>query len=170
EALALYREQLQAEPKNNRARAGMILSLFELGKKEEAEAEFTKALQDEDQSRNLPLLVGAAYWFIAHNDADRGFDLAQKAIGIEPRYPWAQIALECALIANTRPPDAEAGVRFARQYGRFPTADYGVANVPASMGLSEEADTEVRRSFSLKNGEIETKLAGRIAAHATSFT
>ena len=170
EALALYREQLQAEPKNNRARAGMILSLFELGKKEEAEAEFTKALQDEDQSRNLPLLVGAAYWFIAHNDADRGFDLAQKAIAIEPRYPWAQIALERALIANKRPLDAEAGVRFARQYGRFPTVDYEVANVLASMGLYEEADTELRRSFSLKNGEIETKLAGRIAAHAASFT
>jgi tetratricopeptide (TPR) repeat protein/outer membrane biosynthesis protein TonB len=170
EALALYREQLQTEPKNNRARAGMILSLFELGKKEEAETEFTKALQDEDQSRNLPLLVGAAYWFIAHNNADRGFDLAQKAIAIEPRYPWAQIALERALIANKRPIDAEAAVRFARQYGRFPTVDYEVANVLSAMGLYDEAGAELSRSFSLKNGEIETKLAGRIPAHAPSFT
>jgi len=170
EALALYREQLQAEPKNNRARAGMILSLFELGKKEEAETEFTKALHDEDQARNLPLLVGAAYWFIAHNDADRGLDLAQKAIAIEPRYPWAQIALERSLIANKRPIDAEAGVRFARQYGRFPTVDYEVANVLASMGLYDEALAELQRSFNLKNGEIETKLAGRIPAHAASFT
>ena len=76
EAVALYREQLQADAKSNRGRAGLILSLLELGKKEEGEAELNKALQDKDQSRNLPLLVGAAYWFMAHNNADRGFELA----------------------------------------------------------------------------------------------
>ncbi len=135
EALVLYRQQLDAEPKNNRARAGMILSLFDLGKKDEAEAELSKVLQDEAQARNLPLLVGAAYWFTAHNDGERGLDLAQKATAIEPRYAWAQIALARALIANKRPLDAEAGVRFARQYGRFPTVDYEVANVLSSMGL-----------------------------------
>jgi len=31
---------------------------------------------------------GAAYWFMAHNDAARGLDLAQKAIALEPRYSW----------------------------------------------------------------------------------
>ncbi len=170
EALVLYRQQLDAEPKNNRARAGMILSLFDLGKKDEAEAELSKVLQDEAQARNLPLLVGAAYWFTAHNDGERGLDLAQKATAIEPRYAWAQIALARALIANKRPLDAEAGVRFARQYGRFPTVDYEVANVLSSMGLYDEALAELSRSFVLKNGEIETKLAGRVPAHAKSFT
>ena len=169
-ALALYRELFQAEPKNNRTRAGLILSLFELGKKEEAETELGNALKDEEQARNLPLLVGAAYWFIAHNDAERGLDLAQKAVAIEPRYSWAQVALERALVANKRPVEAEAGVRFARQYGRFPTLDYEVANVLAAIGLYDEAAQELARSFSLKNGEIETKLAGRISAHAASFT
>ena len=57
EALALYREQLQTDAKSNRAHAGLILSLLELGKKEEAEAELSKALQDKDQARNLPLFV-----------------------------------------------------------------------------------------------------------------
>jgi tetratricopeptide (TPR) repeat protein len=169
-ALALYRELLRAEPKNNRARAGLILSLFELGKKEEAETELGNALKDEAQARNLPLLVGAAYWFIAHNDAERGLDLAQKAVAIEPRYSWAQVALARALVTNKRPVDAEAGVRFARQYGRFPTLDYEVANVLAAIGLFDEAEAELSRSFTLKNGEIETRLAGRITAHAASFT
>src|SRR6266568_1998310 len=146
EALALYRALLQAEPKNNRARAGLILSLFELGKKEEAETELGNALKDEEQARNLPLLVGAAYWFIAHNDAERGLDLAQKAVAIEPRYSWAQVALERALVATKRPVDAEGGVRFARQYGRFPTLDYEVANVLAAIGLYDEAAQELARS------------------------
>ncbi|HEX3146440.1 MAG TPA: TPM domain-containing protein, partial [Pyrinomonadaceae bacterium] len=68
EALALYRELLAADARSNRARAGLILSLLELGKKDEGEAELNKALQDKDQSHNLPLLVGAAYWFMAHNN------------------------------------------------------------------------------------------------------
>jgi uncharacterized membrane protein YgcG/tetratricopeptide (TPR) repeat protein len=170
EALVLYREQLQADAKNNRARAGLILSLFELGKKEEAETELNGALADSDQARNLPLLVGAAYWFMAHNDAARGLDLAQKAVTLEPRYSWGQIALARALVADKRPLQAERGLRFVRQYGRFPTLDYELASMLAAVGLYDEAAQELARSFSLKNGEIETRLAGRNAAHAASFT
>src|SRR6266404_2726428 len=72
EALALYREHLQADPKSNSARAGIVVSLLELGKKTEADQELNAALQDKDQVRNLALLVGAAYWFLAHDDATRG--------------------------------------------------------------------------------------------------
>src|SRR2546423_2283069 len=78
DALALYREQIQIDPKSNQARAGLILSLLELGKKDAADTELNIALQDKDQARNLPLLVGAAYWFMAHNESGRGLDLAQK--------------------------------------------------------------------------------------------
>jgi tetratricopeptide (TPR) repeat protein len=170
EALPLYREQLQADPKSTPARAGLILSLLELGKKEEAESELNNALADKDQSRNLPLLVGAAYWYLAHNDPDRGFDLAQKAVNLEPRYSWGQIALARAMVANKQPLPAERSLRFARQYGRFPTLDYELATVLAAVGLYDEAQQELARSFSLKDGEIQTKLAGRIAAHAPSFT
>jgi tetratricopeptide (TPR) repeat protein len=169
-ALPLYREQLQADSKSNRARAGMILSLLELGKKDEAETELNAVLQDKEQSRNLPLLVGAAYWFLAHNDLVRGLDLAQKAVTLEPRYSWAQIALARAAISDKRPLPAERGLRFARQYSRFPTLDYELASMLASVGLYDEAVRELKRSFSIKNGEIETKLAGRTAAHAASFT
>jgi uncharacterized membrane protein YgcG/tetratricopeptide (TPR) repeat protein len=170
EALSLYREQLQADPKSSPARAGLILSLLELGKKEEAESELNNALTDKDQSRNLPLLVGVAYWYMAHNDPDRGFDFAQKAVNLEPRYSWGQIALERAMVANKQPLPAERALRFALHYGHFPTLDYELATVLASVGLYDEAEGELARSFSLKDGELQTKLAGRIAVHANSFT
>lgn len=169
-ALALYREQLQLDSKSKPARAGMILSLFEAGKKAEAETELNAVLADKDQAQNLPLLVGAAYWFLAHNDFTRGLDLAQKAVVLEPRYSWAQIALARAAIADKRPLPAERGLRFARQFSRFPTLDYELASMLASIGLYDEAVVELKRSFSIKNGEIETKLAGRTAAHAATFT
>ena len=170
EALALYREQLVADPKNNSAHAGVVVTLLELGKKDEADQELNTALQDKDQARNLPLLVGAAYWFLAHNDPARGLELADKAVALEPRYSWAQIALARALIANKRPQEAERSLRFVRQFSRFPTLDYELANMLAAIGLYDEAAAELAHSFSIKSGQIETMLAGRYAAHAASFT
>ena len=170
EALALYREQLQADAKNKSARAGVVVSLLELGQKDEAEAELEKALADPDQAQNLPLLVGAAYWYLAHNNAARGLELAQKAITIEPRYSWAEIAYARALLADRRPVEAERALRYVRQFSRFPTLDYELATVLASMGLYDEAALELAHTFGLKNGEIETKLAGRTAVHAATFS
>jgi tetratricopeptide (TPR) repeat protein len=169
EALALYREQLQVDEKSNSARAGLVVSLLELGKKSEADQELNAALQDKDQARNLSLLVGASYWFLAHGDPARGFELADKAVALEPRYAWGQIALTRALIANRRPQDGERSMRFVRQFSRFPTVDYEMANLLASLGLFDEAAAELAHSFSLKGGHIETLLASRSAAHAPGF-
>ncbi|MEJ7708671.1 MAG: tetratricopeptide repeat protein [Pyrinomonadaceae bacterium] len=66
EALTLYRELLAAEPKDLSARAGVVLSLFESGQREEAERELEAALKEE--TPNLSLLAGAAYWYAAQGD------------------------------------------------------------------------------------------------------
>jgi tetratricopeptide (TPR) repeat protein len=168
-ALTLYRELLEVDPKSNAARAGVVLSLLELGRKPEAEQEIDAALKNPDTARNLPLLAGAAYWFTAHNDAVRGLELAQQSVALETRYSWAQIAFARALIADRRPLEAERVVRYARNFGRFPTLDYELANVLAAVGLYDEAAGELMRSFSLKDGQLETKLAGRVTTRAASF-
>lgn len=170
EALVLYREVLDADPKNNAARAGVILSLLESGKQEEAVLELNATLQDPEKANNLPLVVGAAYWFIARGDSARALDLAHRAMALEPRYSWAQIAYARALVADKRPLDAERVLRFAGNYSRFPTLDYELACVLASVGLYDEAVAQLAKSFSLKDGQIETKLAGRLPAKAASFS
>ncbi|MCA1574420.1 MAG: TPM domain-containing protein [Acidobacteria bacterium] len=85
EALELYREQLGAEPSDKAARAGMVLSLLDLGRFDEGNKELASTLQEDP--RNLALLTGAAYWFAAHNEADRSLELARKSVQLEPRYP-----------------------------------------------------------------------------------
>ncbi|HYJ45733.1 MAG TPA: tetratricopeptide repeat protein, partial [Pyrinomonadaceae bacterium] len=167
DALNLYREQLAADPADRSARAGVVLSLLDLGKKEEAEREMEAALKEDE--KNLPLLVGASYWYAAHNEAERAGELATKAIGIEPRYTWAHIALARSFIARRSPLDAERVLRFARTYGRFPTLDYELASALAASGLYEEAAEELSRSFTIKDGQIETRLAGRTPSRAASF-
>ncbi|HEV7798408.1 MAG TPA: TPM domain-containing protein, partial [Pyrinomonadaceae bacterium] len=137
EALALYRQQLDAEPTDKAARTGLILALLDLGRTDEAKGELEKALTAD--SRNLTLLAGAAYWFAAHDDSDLALALGRKAVAIEPRYTWSQVALARALVAQQKPLDAERALRFARQYGRFPTLDYELASVLVSSGLYDEA-------------------------------
>ncbi len=167
EALKLYREHLRAEPSDKAARAGVVLSLLALGRLDEGNKELAAALQEDP--RNLALMSGAAYWFAAHNEADRSLELARKAVQLEPRYTWSQVALARALIGIRNPMDAERALRFARQYGNFPTLDYELANVLSSAGLYEEAAEVLLQSFSFKEDKIETRLAGRVPAQEPDF-
>jgi len=167
DALALYRQQLEAEPADKAARTGLILSLLDLGRTDEAKGELEKALQTDP--RNLTLLAGAAYWFAAHNDSDLALALGYKAVQIEPRYTWSQVALARALAAQKKPLEAERALRFARQYGKFPTLDYELASALAAAGLYDEAAEALMQSFSLKDGQIETRLGGQSSAHSANF-
>jgi tetratricopeptide (TPR) repeat protein/uncharacterized membrane protein YgcG len=166
-ALALYGEQLKIDPKDKTALTGTVVSLLDLGRTEEADSALQAALTDDPQ--NLPLLTGAAYWFAAHQSYEKALDLARKAVAIEPRYTWAQIALAHAQLGLDHPLEAERAIRFARQYGKFPSLNYELANVLASMGLYDEAVDVLRESFVIRDGQIETRLAGRLPAHADNF-
>jgi tetratricopeptide (TPR) repeat protein/uncharacterized membrane protein YgcG len=167
EALALYNEQLVADPKDKAARAGKVISLFELSRNDEANSALDAALAEEP--RNLPLLTGAAYWLAAHNNNEKAFDLARKAVAIEPRYTWAQIALGHSLLGLGRPLDAERAMRYARQFGKFPTLSYELANVLVSMGLYDEAAEVLRESFTIKDEQIQAYLAGTLLVSETGF-
>jgi tetratricopeptide (TPR) repeat protein len=167
EALALYNEQLAADPKDKAARAGKVIALFELHRSDEANSALQAALADEP--RNLPLLSGAAYWLAAHDNSEKALELAIKATALEPRYTWAQIALAHALLGVKRPLDAERSLRYARQYGKFPTLTYELASVLASMGLYDETTEVLRESFTIKDDQIQAYLAGRVQVSDASF-
>jgi uncharacterized membrane protein YgcG/predicted Zn-dependent protease len=167
EALALYRKQLLAQPADRAARNGLILSLLEAGQIEEGTRQLDQALAAEP--RNLSLLAGAAYWFAAHNDIERSLKFAQSAVAIEPRYTWAQIALARALIVQRRPLEAERALRFARQYGKFPTLEYELASALYAASLYEEAAEVLMQTFTLKSGEIETRLGGQSVVRKDNF-
>ncbi len=167
EALALYREQLAADPADKPARAGVVLSLLDLSRKEEAEREMQAALVEDPA--NMALLVGASYWHAAQGDPQRADELARKAIEVEPRHVWAHVARARALLAQKRSQEAEVILRFARQFGSFPTLDYELASALAASGLYEQAAEALSHSFTIKDGQIETRLAGRVPAHAPDF-
>ena len=167
EALALYNEQLAADPKDKAAHAGKAITLLELNRADEANTELQAALTSEPN--NLPLVAGAAYWYTAHDNHEKAFEFARRAIAIEPRYTWAQIALAHAYLGLKSPLDAERAIRFARQFGKFPTLSYELASILSSMGFYDEAAEALRESFAIKDDQIQTYLAGSRAASDSSF-
>lgn len=167
EALALYRELLATDATDKGARAGLVISLLDLGRTDEAKTEMDSALKADP--KNLPLLSSAAYWFAAHKENELGLALGNQAVELEPRYTWSHVAVARALIAQRNPLAAEGVIRFARQYGKFPTLDYELANALVSAGLYDEAAEVLAQTFRFNNDKIETRLGGRITAQATNF-
>ncbi|MDQ3489645.1 MAG: hypothetical protein M3449_01065 [Acidobacteriota bacterium] len=167
EAAALYREILLKYENDIPARTGLILSLFGAGKKAEAESELAKSL--EQNPNNLNLLAGAAYWHAANDDGEKAVQLAQKAIEFEPRFIWSHIALARGLLRQNKPVDAERVLVMARRYGNFPTLEYEIASARMAAGFYREAVEELQKSFTLKDGLVQTKLGGRIAREEKTF-
>ena len=167
EAAALYREILEKDVADNTAQTGLVLSLFDAGKQPEAEAELAKSL--EANPKNLFLLVGAAYWYAAHGQAGKAVDYAQKAVEVEPRYTWGQIALARALMLQKKPLEAEKALLNAQQYGNFPTLDYELASVRLAAGFYEEAAAGIRKRFIVDEGVIYTRLGNRVLKESRNF-
>ncbi len=79
------------------------------------------------------------------------------------------MAVARALMAQQKPLEAERAIRFARQYGKFPTLDYELASALVAAALYEEAAEVLSQSFSLKNGQIETRLGGQAIVRSENF-
>lgn len=167
EALALYQQLMANDGNDKSARAGLIFALLDLGRTAEAKTELDAALKADPKS--LSLLAGAAYWFAAHNDSAQANDFGRRALEVEPRYTWSHVAMARTFIAQRKPLNAERALRFARQYGKFPTLDYELANALIAAGLFGEAAEVLTESFDWKDGQIETRLAGRNVARSSNF-
>ncbi len=167
EAEKLYREMLAIAPDDIPAQTGLVLSLFDAGKAVDAEAEMAKAL--ETNPKNVILLAGAAYSYAANGAADKAIELAEKAIELEPRYIWSHIALARGYMGKQRPVDAERVLTRARAYGNFPTVEYELASARIAAGFYREAAEDLQKTFSIADGNITTKLGGRVERTASGF-
>lgn len=168
DAINLYREILAKDETNLPAKTGLILAMFEAGQKADAEAELAKSL--DQNPGNVMLLAGAAYWYAVHDEGAKAVTFAQKAIDSDPRFIWSHIALARGLIVQNKPTEAERVLLVARRYGNFPTLDYEIASARLAAGLYRDAADVLAKSFSIKDGLIQTKLGGRVVRESGVFT
>lgn len=167
EAAAIYREIIASNPNDVAAHNGLIMSLFDGGKRGEAETELANSLAK--TPGNFTLLAGVGYWYAAHDVGDKAVEYAQKAVDAEPRYIWGHIALARGLMKLNRPIDAERVLIKAKQFGNFPTLEYEIASARFKAGLYREAVEELQKSFWLRDGLVETKLGGRLPKAEKTF-
>ena len=143
DALILYREQLTIDPADKTARAGVVLSLLDLGKKEEAEREL---LRRSRRPQNVALLVGASYWHASKGDAARAQELAVKAIEMSRLQHMGALALARAHIAQKRRlrPSASCASRASTEIFQPSTTN---SSALAASGLYEEAARDTLSLF-----------------------
>lgn len=115
-AIELYRGILTTDAEDVPARTGLVLALFDSGKREEAEAEMNASLAA--NRGNSVLLAGAAYWYAASGDFEKAIDTARQAVAAQPRYIWGHIALARGLMGKGEPVEAERVL--------WPRADLGI--------------------------------------------
>ncbi|MDQ3635347.1 MAG: hypothetical protein M3405_12695 [Acidobacteriota bacterium] len=167
EAITLYREVLKKNEKDAAAKTGWILSLFDSGRRAEAEAEMKKELAA--NPKNVPLLVGAAYWYATKNNGEKAVELATQAVKIEPRYTWGYIALARGYMKQNDPLAAESALLAGRQFGNFPTISYELALAQSAAGFYKEAAEELKQTFTIENGKVVASLGGRVVAEGDNF-
>lgn len=160
-AAVLYRTILSENPSDLGAQTGLVMSLFDAGKRSEADTELAAAI--EKNPNNLPLLAGAAYWYAVNKEGTKAVELAQQAIALEPRYVWSHIALARGQMAEGKPVEAEKTLLGARKYGNFPTLDLEIATARLAAGFFRDAADQLAKNFVFENGEARTLLGGRIS-------
>ena len=167
EAVALYRELLAKNDADLQSRTGLILALFDAGKRSEAEGEMARSLAS--TPGNIILLSGAAYWYASKGLGDKAVELAEKAVAKEPRYIWAHIALARGLMSQNKPVEAEQTLVKARAYGNFPTLEYELASARMAAGFYREAAEDLQRQFAVSGEGVKTNLGGRIPREEKSL-
>jgi tetratricopeptide (TPR) repeat protein len=168
EAIVLYKEILSRDESNLPARSGLILSMFDAGKQSDAEIELAKSVKE--NPGNVILLGGVAYWYAAHGQGDKAVEYAKLAIDTDPRFIWSHIALARGYLLLKKPYEAEKSLLAARRYGNFPTLEYEIASARLAAGFFHDAAEEMAKSFSVSDGQIGTKLGGRISRGSKDLT
>lgn len=166
DSVDIYRQILDKTPDDPQARTGLIMALFDAGKRQDAEAEMAKAMEG---GGNVVLLSQIAYWYASHNEAAKAVDLGRRAVAMEPRYIWSHLALARGLLGQQNPVEAEHVLINARRYGNFPTLEYEIANARVMAGFYREAAEELAKSFAVVDGGVETRLGGRVSKRETTL-
>src|SRR5690606_38892520 len=156
EAAEIYKTVLAETPDDAAASAGLVLSLFDEGKRDEAETLFAEVTAADD--KNYQLLAGVAYWYAADGEGAKAQESAKKALALEPRFIWSHIALGKALTAQGDPVGAEKVLLAARRYANIPTLEFEIAAARYKAGFYREAAEELSKSFEIEDGRISTLL------------
>ncbi len=167
-AEALYREILEEQPEDVDASTGLVLSLFDQGRRDEAETLLVKELGRNPS--NVFLLTGAANWYASNGEPDLAIENAQEAVSLDQSAVWAYIVMGRAFMKKGDPVNAERSLLSAAGFSTSPTIAYELALARAAAGYYRDAGDVLKQFFIVENGKLVTDLDGRVGVEADNFT
>ncbi|NNE67481.1 MAG: tetratricopeptide repeat protein [Pyrinomonadaceae bacterium] len=167
EAEALFEFIIEKEPGDIQARTGLILSLFDQGRRKEAEAKLVEELNE--NPTNADVMIGAANWYAANGEAQLAVDHGTQAVSVMETNVWGYIILARGFMALGRPADAERILVAASRLGAGASHSYELALAQIEQGFYSDASEVISKHFRLEGGKVVTDLDGRIGAEADTF-
>jgi len=152
EAVKLYRQQLEIDPKHIPSLKGLALTLLAQRKEDLATATLNQARElrgsADEIKQDLYLQTQLAFYYLAQGKINQARQAAETVISIEPRYSWARIAAAEVDLAEDRYFDAERNLLAAMRYANFPTLHFTLGRVYLAVEDFEGALAEFAKAFS----------------------
>lgn len=174
DAIKLYRQQLEIEPKHPPSLKGLALSLLAQGNEEQATAALTRARDlrggAEEVTRDIYLQTQLAFHYLAQSKLKPARQAADAALTIEPRYAWARIAAAEVDLAEGKYFDAERNLLAAARYANFPTLHFTLGKLYLAVEDFDSALDQFAKAFAYSaKDKFTTKLGGVLEVQAENL-
>ncbi len=154
-----YRKHLKMKKDDSEAHGGLAITLFALGRDEQAQGELQTAMQL--NSNDYRVLTQLAFFFLNRRKPDLARPLIERAARIVPRFAWVHIAKANADLLENKYGDSLSTMITAQEYGQFATMNFELIKMLMAVDGYDQALDVMGKAFTVTpDGEFETMLGG----------
>jgi tetratricopeptide (TPR) repeat protein len=154
-----YRKHIKLKDKDSEAHGGLAITLFALGRNEQAQREMQIAM--EIDSNDYRILTQLAFFFLNRRRTDMARPLIDRAARIVPRFAWVHIAKANADLQENKYGDSLSTMITAQEYGQFATMNFELIKMLMAVDGYDQALNIMSKAFTVTpDGEFETMLGG----------
>jgi tetratricopeptide (TPR) repeat protein len=154
-----YRKHIKLKDKDSEAHGGLAITLFALGRNEQAQREMQIAM--EIDSNDYRVLTQLAFFFLNRRKPDMARPLIDRAARIVPRFAWVHIAKANADLLENKYGDSLSTMITAQEYGQFATMNFELIKMLMAVDGYDQALNIMSKAFTVTpEGEFETMLGG----------
>jgi tetratricopeptide (TPR) repeat protein len=154
-----YRKHLKLKQDDSEAHGGLAITLYALGRDEQAQRELQIAMQID--SNDYRVLTQLAFFFLNRKKPEFARPLIDRAARIVPRFAWVHIAKANADLLENKYGDSLSTMITAQEYGQFATMNFELVKMLMAVDGYDQALSVMNKAFTITaDGEFETMLGG----------
>jgi tetratricopeptide (TPR) repeat protein len=154
-----YRKHLKLKNDDSEAHGGLAITLFALGRDEQAQRELQIAMKID--ANDYRILTQLAFFFLNRKKPELARPLIDRAARIVPRFAWVHIAKANADLLESKYGDSLSTMITAQEYGQFATMNFELIKMLMAVDGYDQALNVMSKAFTVTpDGEFETMLGG----------